>query len=249
MALSLRLSALLTTLALPASFAHAQEPPRPIEFTGDIGLVNAAGNSRVTTINLGDRLLVRVGKVLLTQTFAMVYGRSEGEVNANNRQARVRAEYPAGGRVLAYGFVGYERDRFAGIARRFDEGAGISWAAVRGDQNELQVEAGLGFAQERVYPDPEEDLTISRRYLSGRLASRYRHRFTETAYLQQSVEFLPDLEHGLGHRLTSESALVAPLSRRIALKVTYLIKYNRTPPSAELVKTDRMLTTGLQVSL
>ncbi len=227
----------------------AQEPERAVQFTGDIGLVNAAGNSRVTTLSIGDRLLVRAGKVLLTQTFALVYGRNDGELNANNQQARIRAEYPAGGRILGYGFVGYERNRFAGIARRTDQGVGVSWAALQTERHELQIEAGAGLAQEKVYPDPELEETTSRRFLSGRTAFRYRYRFNPTAHIQQSLEFLPDFNGGQAHRLASETVLVAPISRNIALKASYLIKYNRTPPSAELAKTDRLLTTGLQISL
>ncbi len=235
-------------LILPAPVLSGQEAPKPVQFTGDVGLVNAAGNTEVTTINVADRLLLRSGRLLFTQSFGLIYGRSDGEQNANSQQARIRAEYPAGARIATYAFVGYERDRFAGIARRVEEGIGFTWSALASDRHELQLEGGFGFVQERKYLSPDESMTESGQFATGRTAFRYRYRFTKTAYFQESFEFIPDLRTGQNHRVTSETMLVAPISSHFALKASYQIKYNKTPPSADLVKTDRLLTTGLQVS-
>jgi len=92
---------------------RSQEPEKRFRFTGDIGVVNTAGNTRVTTINVGDELGYRIGKVLLTQTFALVYGKSEGELTTNSQVARGRAEFAFSDKVSGYTFVGYERNRFA----------------------------------------------------------------------------------------------------------------------------------------
>ncbi len=244
----LRFSAFLVLPVFVVPPLAGQEPPPPIQFTGDFGLVNAAGNTEVTTINVGDRLVLRSRRLLFTQTFGLIYGRNGGEQNANSQQARLRGEYPAGGRVTTYAFVGYERDRFAGIARRVEEGAGFAWSALDSKTNELQLEGGFGFVQERQYLNPDETVTESDQFATGRAAFRYRHRFGEKSYFQESFDFLPDLRSGRNHRITSETMLVAPISSHIALKASYQIKYNRTPPSADLVKTDRLLTTGVQVS-
>ena len=80
--------------------ARAQDKKKPVSFLGDIGFVNTAGNTHLTTLNLGDKLSVRAGKVLLTQSFALVYGKSEGIQNANSQLARIRADYSAGRAAL-----------------------------------------------------------------------------------------------------------------------------------------------------
>lgn len=227
---------------------RAQDQKKPIELTGDVGLVNTSGNTHLSTLNLGDKLIVRSGLLLLTQTFALVYGKSEGIQSANSRQLRARADYTVAARLAAYGFAGYERNRFAGIDHRTDQGVGMALAAWRDDHNELDLEAGAGLVQESLFPDPELDATVSHRFVSGRGALRYRHRFTKTAYVQQSLEYLPNVEHGRDFRINSESALIAPISRHFGLKAGYLIQYNHLPPSADLARTDRMLTTGLQVT-
>lgn len=226
--------------------ARAQE--RPVKFTGDIGLVNVKGNTDLTTVNVGDKLEVRAGKLLFTQTFALVYGKSEGEVTANSQLARVRGDYSVGDGLGVFLQAGYERNRFAGIARRLSQDAGIAVTIWRSEHNELDGEAGLGLIQERRLPDPELDATVNEEFLSGRAAVRYKHLFTAAAYVQQSLEFLPNLEETSDFRINSETSLVAPLSSHFALKVGYLIRFNNAPPAPELKKTDRMLTTGLQAS-
>lgn len=234
-------------IAAPAR-AAAQEANKPWTLTGDIGFVNTAGNTHLTTLSIGDKLTFTTGKVLLTQTFALVYGRSEGVENANSQTLRGRADYTLRAGLSAYGFVGYERNRFAGIAHRIDEGAGLALAAWRGTQDELDVESGLGLVQETLFPDPALDSTLSGTFVSGRAATRYKHLFTKTTYFQQTLELLLDLEATTKYRLNSESALVAPISSHLGLKAGYLVKFNHAPPSPDLARTDRTLTTGLQIT-
>lgn len=231
-----------------AAGAEGQEAKKKVSFTGDLGFVNTAGNTHLTTLSLGDKLTVQAGKVLLTQTFALVYGKSEGVQNANSQLLRARADYPLSSRLSTYLFVGYERNRFAGIDRRTDEGVGLALAAVRSEKNELDIEAGVGLVQESRFPDPALDATVSDKFVSGRAAARFKHLFSKTTYFLQTLEFLPNLEHSDEYRLNSESALVAPISSHFGLKAAYLIKFNNAPPSATLAKTDRMLTTSVQIS-
>jgi putative salt-induced outer membrane protein len=227
---------------------HAQEKKKAVNFTGDIGFVNTAGNTHLTTLSIGDKLTAQAGKLLLTQTFALVYGKSEGVQNANSQLVRARADYALASRLAVYGFVGYERNRFAGIDHRTDEGIGLALAAWKTDANQLDLEAGVGLVQQHLLPDPQVDLTVTDNFVAGRAAARFKHAFSKATYFQQTLEFLPNLETTSDYRINSETALVAPLSTHFGLKASYVIKYNHAPPSPALAKSDRMLTTGLQVS-
>ena len=236
------------SMAGTASLDAQAKAEKPVSFTGDVAVVNTAGNTSLTTLSVGDKLTARSGKVLFTQTFAFVYGKSEGVENANNQLLRGRADYALTPRLSAYGFVGYERNRFAGISHRTDEGVGLALAAVRGPRDELDLEGGAGLVQETLLPDPALDATVTGNYASGRAAARYKHLFTKTTYFQQTLELLEDLEATTKYRINSESALVAPISSHIGLKAGYLVKFNHAPPSPDLAKTDRTLTTGLQIT-
>ena len=98
--------------SLPLS---AQDRPRRIQFTGDVGLVDASGNSSVTTVNVGDKLLIQTAdkKAIFSETFGLVYGRSEGLVNASNWRAGTRLDYGLGTRLYLFGLLGLDRNRFA----------------------------------------------------------------------------------------------------------------------------------------
>ena len=240
--------AALAGLLLPAGVRAQADAPKPVTFTGDIGFVNTAGNTSVTTLSVGDKLVARTGSLVLTQLFALVYGRSAGEENANSIGFRGRAELPISGRLSAYGFAGYERNKFAGIARRFDEGVGLALAVVKTPSDELTLEGGAGLVQESRYLSGTEGATLKDSFASGRAALSFLHRFTKTAYFQQGVEYLVNLEDTDASRVNSESALVAPISTHLSVKAAYLVKYNSRPLQASLKKTDRFLTTGLQIS-
>ena len=69
---------------LLASPATAQDaPPKPREFTADLGFVNTAGNSEVTTLNVGEKIILRSGKWEHRQQGGSVYGTQDGEQTSN----------------------------------------------------------------------------------------------------------------------------------------------------------------------
>ena len=90
--------------------------------------------------------------------------------------------------------------------------------------------------------------TDKRTYAVGRAATVFKHLFTAAAYLQQSLEFLPSFEDSDDYRINSESALVAPVSAHFGVKAAYLVKFINAPLSPGLKQTDRMFTTGVQVT-
>src|SRR4026208_2012244 len=73
-----------------AGRAESQAQQKPVTFTGDAGLVSTAGNTHLVTLSLGDKLTSQRGKLLLTQTFALVYGKTESVQTANSQLLRGR---------------------------------------------------------------------------------------------------------------------------------------------------------------
>jgi putative salt-induced outer membrane protein len=213
-----------------------------LQFTGDLGIVNTAGNTDLTTINVGEAIRWRRGPLTLGQTFALVYGRSSGETTSSLWRGVVRGDYALSDAVSGYALGGYDRDRFAGIARRFEEGLGIALALLRRTRDRLETEAGFSLVQQRSTLGTQDD------FASTRGAAAYQHHFTEETFFRQIVEATANLEDASDYRLTSESALVAPLSSRLALKVTYVVRYDHQPEPG-FRSTDRLLTSGLQFTL
>ena len=233
------LAAVLTAAPLAAQDAP---PPRPWEFTGDVGFVNTAGNSDVTTLNIGEKVTHVRGSITVKQNFALLYGRTDGTTTTSQWRTGVRGDVALSARLAVFALTGFDRNRFAGIDRRFEEGVGLAFKVLTTERTKLDFETGLSMIQQR------STLDVTDNFTAGRAASVFQYNFKPTAYFLQSVEVLPNLEETDDLRVNTETALVAPLSRRLAIKISYVIRYDKLPePGFE--KTDRLLTSGLQVTL
>ena len=228
--------------AFAAAPTAATEPPKALQSTLDLGFVNTAGNTEVTTLNAGEKTTFKHDRWLFGSTLALVYGRTSGETTANQLRAALRADYEQTPRWHPYGLFSFDRNRFAGISHRFEEGVGIGYKAILEANDTLDLEAGLSLTQERTVAP------VSNTFVSARLAASYKHLLSKTAYFLQTVEVLPNLKESRNLRLNTESALVAPLSERIALKVGYIVRYDRGAPERGFLKTDRIFNTGIQLN-
>jgi putative salt-induced outer membrane protein len=75
----------------------------------------------------------------------------------------------------------------------------------------------------------------------------YKHQFSKLAYFQQFVEYLPNLQTSGSYRFNTESAVIAPISTHVGIKLSYAIRFD-SRPQPTFGTTDRLLTTGIQVS-
>ena len=226
-----------------APLAAQDTPAKAVVATANVSFVDAAGNTDVTTLSGDQRLEYTPPESgwKLAEFVSLVYGRTEGETSANALKLGARADRELIGRLSAFGGASYERNRFAGIARRFEEITGLAYKVVDLPKDQLGTELGASFTQQRNLDGVDDG------FVAARAAASYRHLFTEHAWLQQLLEFLPSLEKGADRRINSETSLVAPLSARFAVKVAYTVRYDNLPePGFE--KTDRVLSTGLQAT-
>lgn len=223
-------------LALPLALA-AQGPAATL----DLGFIHASGNSNVTSFNLGEKLTWRLAPWVFTQTAKALYGKTEGTTTTESYEAGVRAEYRITSRFGAFALLSYQRDPFAGVAVRWGGGPGLAYTVVQAPRDTLSVDAALTAQRERSTTNVKQSFTAAR---TGLL---FRHRVGAAAVFSQTLEWIANLETMDDQRLNSETALTAPLSRQIALRVSYLIRFDNLPePGFE--RTDRILTTGVQIA-
>jgi putative salt-induced outer membrane protein YdiY len=234
-------AAALAVLLLPAGLAAQQEAPtRPWTLETDFGFVNTAGNTATTTLNAGQKATYTTNGWTLAQSFAAVYGRTEGATSAESYQARLRGDRALSSRIGVYILGGWDRNAFAGISRRFEESTGLSFEAIARNRTTLTFEAGVAANQQRTTLD--RDLNFA----SGRGAALLKQFLGEKAYLTQVAEVLPNLKDSDDLRINSETALVAPLSAQLAFKAGYVVRYDKAPEPG-FGTTDRYLTSGLQI--
>lgn len=209
--------------------------------TANIGSVLASGNTRLRSVNADDKIVRTDGKWVLTQLAAYVYGQTDSLTSANQLRASLRSDYSFESRVSVFAAGSYERNRFAGFTRRTDEALGLSWKAIVAPMDSLSLDGG-GVLTQQTNVD-----TTHQNFPAARLAAAYKHSFTKLSYFQQLGEYIPNLQSSGEYRVNTETSLVAPLSAHIGIKLAYVVRFNSQPP-ANFGTTDRILTTGIQVS-
>jgi putative salt-induced outer membrane protein len=213
-----------------------------LKFTADAGFVQTAGNTEVTTINVGNTLTLVSSGWTFGQQFSAIAGRSEGETTTSLWRGSLRGDRALGPRLALYALSEFDRNRFAGISSRYGISGGLAFTAVDTERATLAFEAGAGYVWQNVVA-PGESTAFS----AGRGAVRFAHALGEKAAFTQLVEVLPNFTAGDDLRIHSETSVSAPIATGIAMKASYVIRHDGLPqPGFET--TDRILTTGVQVT-
>jgi putative salt-induced outer membrane protein len=237
----MRAACLLLLSAVVASPLAAQDPAVVNKVTADVGYVSTSGNTAVTTTSIGEKWTQSRGLFTLEQTFSFVYGEQAGvEVN-NTLAAGLRGDYKLGTYLSLYGDAKFDRAPFSGIARRTVESFGLQLQALAAPSDTVRVSVGASMTQQLGTDDVQNNFPAANAGLV------WRHMFTAAAYFQQNLEAIPNLKDQDDLRVMSESALIAPISARIGMKFSYIVRYDNVPELG-FEKTDRILTTGLQIT-
>ena len=242
---------LLTAGAVLAQAPAAPPAPKkpPYEFVADFSLAASQGNQDVTTLALGQRYTYAFPTWKFSQSASALRGTANGVKNAELYQAGLRGDYNLTKKLTAYLSLDGLRNTPAGLTSQIAEGVGLGYEFVNTDIDKLELSAGVGALQRKFV-----GVSASENDLVGNLAGMYRHLFSKVSYFEQTAGFTPNFSKTDAWLFTSKSALVAPLSSRIGIKVAYLINYNNAPPlnpgtpslTDRFKKFDGLLTTGVQ---
>ncbi len=222
--------------------AAPQQPAKAkTAFVADLGFLNTTGNTEVTTVSASEKVTHTSGFWRFEQAFNTVYGQNAGKENTNLLRASVGAWYALRPSISLATGVMYDRNRFAGIAQRTEEYLGLLFRVLNAKSDTLRIETGGSMTQQR----GTDGLTNN--YPAARGALWYKHGFSPSAFFLQTVESIPNLDVSEDWRVNTESSVVAPLSKRLSLKAGYVLRYDNLP-EVGFKKTDRFVTTGVQLS-
>src|SRR4051812_22684518 len=82
--------------------AQAPAPASKTAITADLGIVSASGNTRLRTMNVGDKIVHTTGRWAFTQLAAYVYGETSDIASANQLRALLRSDYSLENRLTAF---------------------------------------------------------------------------------------------------------------------------------------------------
>jgi putative salt-induced outer membrane protein len=151
-----------------------------------------------------------------------------------------------------FGLTGWDKNVPGGVNRRFEETIGLSYKAVTLPNDELGLELGFSLFQQQNVTAVAGSLDDN--FKAGRAAGLYKHIFSKASFFTQSFELLPNFDNSDDFRFNSESALIAPISTKIGVKLGYIVRFDNFPgfkpgsTTERFKKTDRFLTAGITVS-
>ena len=227
------LASILSTVIVPAAMAQA--------VTADFGFVNASGNTRLATMNFGDKIVAKARSWTLAQQGAYIYGKTNGASSANVLRASIRADHTFVGRIGFFGGSAYERNRFAGFTRHTDQIIGISTRVLTIPHDTLRLDAG------GVYTDERRVDGTAKHFPAARAGLGFKHTFGGASAFVQTGEYVPNFQDSDQYRVSTESILMAKMTSHFGIKLSYLVRYD-SKPATGFQKADRILTTGLQVT-
>ena len=238
-------------LAVAGSTLTAQEVVKPpYEFVADFALAASQGNQEVTTVSLGQRYSYAFPNWKFAQSASALRGTANGVRNAELFQGTLRLD-----RVLTkpwslYVATAALRNTPAGLTSQFSEGLGVGYQFLDTDTNKFSLSAGVGALQRTFL-----GMAPGTSDFVGNVDGMYRHLFSKVSYFEQTAGVIPNFTTTDAWLFTSKSSVVAPLSARIGIKVTYLVNVNNAPPlnpttvanlTDRFKKFDGLLTTGVQ---
>jgi putative salt-induced outer membrane protein len=233
----------LSLIAVPlmAQTPAAPDATPPKATTGNVsfGLALTSGNKDTTTFNAGYEFKYDPKtKNVFKSAGLFLYGKSDGELNAEQYGLTFRDEYAVGKRAFVFGDFRYLHDKFKGIDYLLSPTGGVGYKVVDVPKTQLAVSAGLGVVSEKDYGF---DL-----HTSGAVTfdQKFTHNLTSTATLGQMFAALwktsdfSDALYGFG------VSLAASITSQAQLKVELRDTYKNKPPDPTLKKNDVTLIMG-----
>jgi putative salt-induced outer membrane protein len=232
-----------TLLAQDNTGGTESAPGRNWEDTAELSYVQTGGNTEVLTFS---------GKNMVKYNFTekldgswevgLLYGKTEGEKNAERYYSDLRLDYNASATFYYYLMGGWEQDKFAGIDRRLYVGPGVGYNIVATERQALSTEAGLDYAKETYTDDTEDD------FMEGRFLAKYAYTFTPKTKFTQSAEYLHNFNDAEKYRVNTVTGLTTQLTDMFSLKLTYEVNYQNKPSPETLENTDTTFSAALVVN-
>jgi len=138
----------------------------------------------------------------------------------------------------AFERIGWNKDRFAGIANRWDMSIGIGRNIIDKADDKLSLELGGGYVLEDRMKETDQSFSTYRGYF------KYMHNLSPTANASQNLEYLGNFKNSADYHIHAETSLITSISTHFSLKVSYVWNYANTPVSG-YKKTDT--TTSLAI--
>jgi putative salt-induced outer membrane protein len=231
-------------LVLTGTALAAEEEEESRAWTGSLGLSYVATSGNSDTQTLGGELKFSRTPDPWGIEFGASFTRAEqdGLTTAEQYLVRIRGDRAFSDRWTLFLATTAEQDEFAGFDMRNTVELGVSYKALLGPTHELRFDAAGTWTREDFVVGEDDD------YIGAMLGLDYAYHISETASFTETLVYYPNFDDSDDWRLTSETAIQASLSSRLALKVGYVVRFENEPvPGFD--DTDTKTTVSLVINL
>lgn len=222
----------------PAQPLPPPPPPPVVEGSAELSYVGTTGNSDTQSLGVGTTLTVRPGAWTLSNKSSLVRNEDRGQVRAQSTRIETQVGRHLDPALSLVGKHGYYRDRFAGINHRHTVDVGLSFEALTTERQELTMDAGVGYANERRRTGANLSTAIATTGVFYKLA------LSSTATLENTAQAVLSLEDSRDKRATNVASLSARLNALLSMKVTHTLRWVALPVSG-FRKTDTITAVAL----
>ncbi|MEM6640613.1 MAG: DUF481 domain-containing protein, partial [Pseudomonadota bacterium] len=182
----------LAATAISSADANAAEE-EDLGWTGKaaLGYLSASGNADNLNVNGALDLGYKTTNWVHTLGLTAIGAEADGVSSAERYTAAFKSQRDFSEFNYLFGRLGYQKDRFAGVAEQFSQTVGVGRRFINTDVHVLNAEFGLGFRQQTfadtvdangvVVPGEEDSSAIAR------IGADYRWNFSETARFDQTL--------------------------------------------------------------
>lgn len=251
--------------SVPSAAEETKEKPGllgPWKATAELSYVVTGGNTATSAFSLGTNLSRKWTKDSLSfksfilRSTATTYDRwavgteTDFEVIEETTQALVAENFLISGlyeRHLSKKLLGqlgasWDRNKFAGVERRYMVIAGLGYAWIEKEKTNIKMNAGLTYSSRKYIGQEATSFAGFRFDLLGE------QKFSDKSSFSTLFVFDENLKEMKDWRFDWTNSLTASISQAIALKASYKMLYAHLPATAFLPLFDNLgLPTGLTV--
>ena len=213
-------------LGLGRARAAATAPALKHALSAQVGLGYAAttGTSNTRTLDTNDHVRYKLGLWRYAGRLSYDYAASLGLVNANRLALDLKASHYFSGEKENFLLVAlnYVRNPFDGYRHYEVESAGAGHRFLRHGPMRFKVDAGAGLRQNTYFTGAHNDVPVLR------VAADYHWQLSKKSVFSQRLAVLGATT---GTLLTSSTGLTAPISRKLALKLSEIVDHYTSAPA------------------
>lgn len=187
--------------------------------SGQLGAAVSTGNSETKSFTAGIDLQRDGLKWRHRANAILDITDNDGGTDQERILAGYQIDYKFTERLYAWGRFEYERNREAGITRRFAESAGLGWRAVDSGKIKWDLEAGPALRQTKYVGYDENEF-------AGRGASRFAWMLSDTSIFTNDTAIF----FAGSSSINNTAALTAKLFGALSARLSFNLAWEEAPP-------------------